>query len=331
MNVAIEDMPIPALWVTREHRIAAHSPSAEVLLGTGGRSLSNIAVHAVIPELTPEVLARALSGPVRLQSLGGAPRAVEIVASAGQGSGFVVILNAVDDRQRLEQLLRRTQRLDAAGRLAAGLIHDVKNVLTAVLGFSEVMTADLAPSDPSRGDAEEIHHAALRASILTDQLLGLVRGDRSVPAIVDLNDVLRDMGRLLRLAVGAKVMVELRLEASPLRVHVVPGAIDQLLLNLAINARDAMPEGGVLIVESLLRAGAAVLRITDTGTGMSRSTRERIFEPFFTTKPPGAGTGLGLTIVRSIVEEASGQLTVESRPGEGSIFEVAVPLVTAGP
>jgi signal transduction histidine kinase/CheY-like chemotaxis protein len=244
-------------------------------------------------------------------------------------------------REREEQL-RQSQKMDAIGRLAGGVAHDFNNLLTAILGYSQLIHAKLRPEDPLRHDTEEIEKAAFRAASLTRQLLAFSRQQVLQPRVMDLNAIIVDMGKMLRRLTPASIDF---VTATPSRIGSVladPGQIEQVILNLVVNARDAMPDGGKLTLETIeleidaayvrgredLRPGHyVVLAVSDSGCGMDAETRSRVFEPFFTTKALGQGTGLGLSTVHGIVKQSGGHVEAYSEPGRGSVFKVYLPRV----
>ncbi|HEX2163812.1 MAG TPA: ATP-binding protein, partial [Thermoanaerobaculia bacterium] len=244
---------------------------------------------------------------------------------------------------KTESQLRHTQKMEAVARLAGGVAHDMNNILTAIQGYAALLEEDLEPEDPRRGDAQEIRRASERAEAITRQLLTLSRHSMAKPRPIDLGPLIDDFLPMLRRLVGDQVVVSTHLRTTA-PVVADPGQIEQVLMNLAVNARDAMPDGGRLIVETqeievdeeggrmrgLSPGRYAVVMVTDTGTGIDAETRERIFEPFFTTKEEGKGTGLGLSIVHGIVAQAGGSVRLYSEPGHGSTFRVHLPAAAQG-
>ena len=263
---------------------------------------------------------------------------------AGRIAHFVAIKRDITERIRLENSLHGARRMEALGQLAGGVAHDFNNLLGVIRGYGELLVGQLADVDPRREKLDQILEASDRAAKLTRQLLAFGRQQVLAPQVVNLNAVVAETEKLLRRLVGENVEVIVSPGANLGRVRVDPGQIDQVLLNLAVNARDAMPDGGRLTIETGnvevgeaeacthegARAGSFVrLRVSDTGIGMDERTRSRIFEPFFTTKEVGSGTGLGLATVYGIVKQSGGYVWVESAPGKGSCFEIHLPRVEA--
>jgi PAS domain S-box-containing protein len=249
--------------------------------------------------------------------------------------------------RQTEDQLRQSQKMEAVGRLAGGVAHDFNNLLTVIRGYSELLLARLASTDPIRKDMEEVKKAADRASGLTRQLLAFSRRQFVAPKVFEMNALVTNMDGMLRRLLGEDI-IELCLELKPHvgSIRADPGQIEQVIMNLAVNARDAMPTGGRLTIETetvtLARGGVrevpgldpgAYVRLTvrDTGHGMDEEIQSHLFEPFFTTKAKGKGTGLGLSTVYGIVKQSGGSITVESRPGKGTTFKIYFPLVEEGP
>ena len=244
----------------------------------------------------------------------------------------------VTERRRLETELAHAQKVEALGRLAGGVAHDFNNLLTAIIGYQQMLLDGLPEGSPARQPAEEIGRAADRAARMTKDLLAFARKQVLRPRLVDLNRIVASLEGLLHQACGEQVELRLALADDPWKVKADPTQIEQVLLNLALNARDAMPDGGTLTIETrnVLRGAAlpglppagaegAALLVRDTGVGVPAEVKKRIFEPFFTTKPAGKGTGLGLAMVDGIVQQSGGLIGLDSEPGRGSVFSVYLP------
>lgn len=251
-------------------------------------------------------------------------------------AGVGCIVQDVTEQYQTEQQLRQAQKLEAVGRLAGGIAHNFNNVLTVIQSYAEVLSFEMEERGEGREEVDAIRAAADRAAGLARQLLAFARRDVIIPRDVNVRDVILGMHLILRRLVPANVELALDLGDEPLIVRIDAGQLEQVVMNLAINAVDAMPEGGRLEIRSRVGPAAedgrptAVVEVVDTGTGMEPSTLERLFEPFFTTKPAGRGTGLGLATSYAIVSEAGGQIEVSSTPGEGSTFRVTLPQVSGG-
>jgi two-component system cell cycle sensor histidine kinase/response regulator CckA len=279
---------------------------------------------------------------------GGAERLVEWRSSvmrddAGQVIGTFSSGTDVTERRALEGQYHQAQKMDAVGRLAAGVAHDFNNLVTAILGYCHFILTDLEPDDPHREDVAEINRAGERAAALTRQLLTFSRKQIVEPTSVDMNAVATGLRAMLERLIGEDVQIVLDLEPTLGRVSADVGQMEQVLVNLAVNARDAMPEGGRILIETdnveldadyvgrhySVQPGSYVsITVTDTGAGMTPEVQARIFEPFFTTKEAGKGTGLGLATVHGIVSAAGGSVAVYSELGKGTTFTVYLPRET---
>ena len=253
------------------------------------------------------------------------------------------VLHDITDQKRLEDQLRQAQKMEAVGRLAGGVAHDFNNLLMVIQGHTSLLTEKLAEGGSERRSVEQIQKSAERAAGLTRQLLAFSRMQVMQPRVLDLNGVVADMGKMLRRVIGEHIELILRYDCNLGRVKADPGQIEQVLMNLVVNARDAMPGGGKLVVEtcnlmldepaarrmsSSVQAGSyVVLSVSDTGIGMDPETQSHIFEPFFTTKEQGKGTGLGLATVYGITQQSGGHITVYSQPGQGATFRLYLPRV----
>jgi PAS domain S-box-containing protein len=254
----------------------------------------------------------------------------------------LVLANDVTEKKELESQLRQSQKLEGVGQLAGGIAHDFNNLLTVILGRSQMLQKKLEKASPLQRDVNLIHQTAERAASLTRQLLAFSRKQLLHPKVLDLNTVVADMDKMLQRLIGEHIEFATVLHPGLGRVKVDPGQMEQVIMNLAVNARDAMPQGGKLMIETgnaaldeaytrqhmRVQPGRYVmLAVTDAGCGMDSETQTRIFEPFFTTKEPGKGTGLGLSTVYGIVKQSGGNVWVYSEVGRGSTFKIYLPRV----
>ena len=262
-----------------------------------------------------------------------------ILDSDGRFAGSFGMFTDITDRRRLEEQLRQSQKMEAVGRLAGGVAHDFNNLLTVILGYSDVLLQGLEPG-PLLEATQEVRRAGERAAALTRQLLAFSRKQTLVPEVLDLGDVVRGLSTMVERLIGEDVKVSVVVSPGLGRVKADRGQLEQVVMNLAVNARDAMPNGGSLLFElenvdlddaytathAEIEPGPYVLlAISDTGTGMDAETQKRVFEPFFTTKEAGKGTGLGLSTVYGIVNQSDGAIDVYSEPGQGTTFKVYLP------
>ena len=270
-------------------------------------------------------------------------RTFPVRAPNGRVSRVVGLIEDITAVRETEQQLRQAQKMEAIGQLAGGIAHDFNNLLVVMGGYSELIAMDLASNHPAQQDLDQIKAAVDSAASLTRQLLAFSRKQILQPQILDVNRVLRRVEILLRRVIAENITLEMNLKAPLPRVNADPTQIEQVIINLAVNARDAMPTGGRLTIETAeieldetyvkSHRGAAVGRhvmiaVTDTGVGIDEATQRRLFDPFFTTKPPGRGTGLGLATVYGVVKQSHGSVWVYSELGRGSTFKVFLPAMT---
>ena len=265
---------------------------------------------------------------------------------SGEFQGLLCAGEDFTERKQMEEELRQVQKMESVGRLAGGVAHDFNNVLTAITGYAGFVLRALDTSDPKRDDVKEILAAADRAAALTRQLLAFSRKQVINPEVFDLNGAVESTVKMLKRLIGEHILLETCLAAEPCLIKADSGQLGQVLLNLAVNARDAMPKGGKLTVSTQrvaraeeyykgkpggLRGPLAVLTVQDTGVGMTDEVRAHVFEPFFTTKEKGKGTGLGLATVYGIVKQSGAELELESAPGKGTTFRVIFQLSSGTP
>ena len=303
---------------------------AKVLLGGASDCLALSGIEA---SPLSRALARALAA--RMISRDG----------LGTGLGVDVIVDDVTERRQLEQQLRHAQKMEAVGRLAGGIAHDFNNVLTAMLGHLEMLGDQFAQNDPRHAELNEIRRVAERASTLTRQLLNFSRRKTAQPEVIDVDTVIARVQRMLGRLIGEDIELAVRLGAEAGSALTDAGQLEQVVMNLAVNGRDAMPSGGRLTIETAsleleeeaaaqhgVSAGPIVrVSVSDNGSGIPPDVMAHLFEPFFTTKDPGKGTGLGLAIVHGIVRQCGGFVTVESEIGRGTVFHVHLPRLEAMP
>jgi two-component system, cell cycle sensor histidine kinase and response regulator CckA len=265
-----------------------------------------------------------------------------VVNREGNVVSFEVMAENVTERRALEEQLRHAQKMEAIGRLAGGVAHDFNNLLMVIIGYTELLRENLPKDGDQRGYADAVWNAGKKATLLTSQLLAFSRKQVISPRVLDLNAVLQEVDRMLPRLIGEDVQLSIVQGANLATVKADPGQMEQVIMNLCVNARDAMPRGGKLRIETdtvsidsdtARRIGASspgtfvMLSVTDNGAGMDAQTQSRIFEPFFTTKEKGKGTGLGLATVYGIVKQSGGYITVESELGRGSRFDVYLPAI----
>ncbi len=268
----------------------------------------------------------------------GVEREIQGHKSAIQEKGqtlILAVLNDVSERKELEAALRQSQKMEAFGQLAGGIAHDFNNLLMVINGYAEMARSSLDEALPATGFVREILSAGERAANLTSQILAFSRKQQLQPRVVSLNDVVKGVTKMLQRIIGERILIKTELAEDLWAVMVDPGQMDQVLLNLAVNARDAMPEGGALTIKTFNQrpknsADSVVLSVADTGCGIPEAVKLRIFEPFFTTKERGKGTGLGLATVHGIVKQHGGDIQVESEINRGTTFFILLPRTGAG-
>jgi hypothetical protein len=261
---------------------------------------------------------------------------------AQEGLFAIAFVSDISQRKQLEEQLAHAQKMEAVGRLAGGVAHDFNNMLTVISGYNRMILDDLSPLDPLRANAEEILKAADRAAALTNQLLAFSRRQIMHPCVLNVNAVIVNTEKMLRHVIGEDIHLMLNLARDAGNIRADPGHIEQAVVNLAVNARDAMPLGGQLAIETanvrldetyarthsgVQPGGFVMIAVSDSGHGMDAETRRRIFEPFFTTKESGKGTGLGLATVYGMVKQCGGDIWVYSEPGQGATFKLYFPRV----
>jgi PAS domain S-box-containing protein len=341
--------------------IREFNPAAEQMFGYARLDILGRSVELLLP---PDDRAQQVKALNEYMTAGGGPlagRQVELTGLRADGTDFPIELTVarlgtdnramltgfvrdITERRALEEQLRQSQKLEAIGRLAGGVAHDFNNILMSIMGAADLLLMQLGPQDPARDEADEIKQSVVRGAGLTRQLLAFSRRQAVRPRTFALGDIVRGMDTMLRRLIGPEIDFEIICAPEPLMVVADSGQTEQVVLNLVVNARDAMPQGGrvtvrveevdvdeaaaVAIVEG--KAGRyARLSVADTGTGIDEQTRAKLFEPFFTTKEQGKGTGLGLSIVYGIVKQAGGYITVASEPGKGATFFIFFPIVAA--
>ena len=352
----VMDAPVGIGSSRRDGRVRTVNPALVAMLGYANAAelLTKDAVDVYeAPEERVALLARLASGePVttetRWRRKDGGVITVRLsgheVRDAGAADEHIsFIVEDVTQTRLLQEQVRQAQKMDAVGLLAGGVAHDFNNMLTVILGAASLLLDELPDGNPAREEAEMIRDVGLRASELTGQLLAFGRKQALAPRVLDLNAVVRETGKLVRPMLGEGISLELELAPDLPAIHADRGQLEQVVVSLAVNARDAMAEGGTLRIETstvsrrdvpedaALPAAAvdhARLRMSDTGAGMDAATLGRVFEPFFTTKPRGKGTGLGLATVHGIVHQSGGRICVRSEPGRGATFDVYLPSTT---
>jgi PAS domain S-box-containing protein len=344
--------------IDRTGRVVLANPRTEEMFGYSRAELLDNTIDLLLPEAKraahsrerAEFFARPHVRPMGIgmelagRRKDGTEFPVEVSLSyveIAEGVFGIAFVSDISQRKALEEQLQHSQKMEAVGRLAGGVAHDFNNMLTVISGYSRMLLEELSPLDPMRAYVEETLTAADRAAELTNQLLAFSRRQIAQPRVVDVNETIRHSEKMLRRLIGEDIELAFKLTADG-NIKVDPGHLEQALVNLAVNARDAMLLGGCLTVESSnvkldenyarshvgVQPGEFVMiAVSDTGTGMDAETRQHIFEPFFTTKEKGKGTGLGLATVYGIVKQAGGDIWVYSELGQGSTFKLYFPRV----
>jgi len=346
LSAILEAAPFAVMSVDLEGLVRYFNPAAERLLGYTteealGRPVTE--VTRVSADEYAELRTRLIQGEIvrieptrRATRDGGTIDERTVIAPlrgpGGEVVGALSITEDVTDRVRLEAELRQSQKMETLGQLSGAIAHDFNNLLQAIHGYAELAAVSGAGDDELRTNLDEIQKAADRAAELTRQLLAFSQPGVAGARVVDVNDTVEQCTPLIRRLVGPTIELQTILDPNAGRTFIDPGQLQQAILNLAVNGRDAMPGGGSLTIETACvdgDHGRVRLLVRDTGGGVASEIRDRIFEPFFTTKPPGKGTGLGLTIVKSIVGSAGGEVSVESGPLGGACFCLVLPAVQA--
>ncbi len=350
--------------VDAEGKRLYNSPSYQTVLGYSQEDLLHT---SAMDQVHPDDRARIIEGSqeakrtgvssrveYRMKHKDGTYRTMESTSSSvqnekGEIEGLVLVNRDITERKQAEEALRQkeeqfrqVQKMEAVGRLSGGIAHDFNNLLCVIIGYADQLETDPLDSDKLRENAEQIRKAGQRAATLTRQLLAFSRQQVLQPRVLDLNAVVADMGKMVHRLIGEDIELTMALDPAIHRVKADPSQIEQVIMNLVVNARDAMPEGGKLSIATAnlemsheeaekmayVQPGAYVqLTVTDTGSGMDESTVARIFEPFFTTKEKGKGTGLGLSTVYGIVKQSCGYVWVSSQPEKGTSFQILLPQV----
>ena len=342
-----------------------NSPSYEKILGYTAEDLAGSSgLDQVHPDDREKVIAANNDAKedgtgcrleYRMRHKNGSWRVLESTASVvrndrGEIERLVIVNRDITERKQAEEelkesehQLRQAQKMEAVGRLSGGIAHDFNNLLSVIIGYADELDPSRNDTEKLRKNAEQIKKAGLRAASLTRQLLAFSRQQVLQPKILELNGAVADLAKMLKRLIGADIELTLSLDPAAGRVKADPSQLDQVIVNLVVNARDAMPEGGKLIIETTnvelgerqaarmhyVQPGSYVqLTVTDTGTGMDAETLAHIFEPFFTTKEKGKGTGLGLSTVYGIVKQSGGYIWVDSEPGKGTSFKIFLPRET---
>ncbi len=356
LQALIEASPLATVVLDLEGRVLLWNPAAAYIFGwTAEEVIGKKLPH--VPEAELPAMQEVLAGVARGNVIGGMhlrrkrkdghPLQIELFAAPqrdhdGRVVGLIEQMADVTARQHMEEALLQAQKMESIGRLAGGIAHDFNNMLTAVSGFAQLLLMDLDEDSPQHASAEAIRTAADQAAALTQQLLAFSRRQMLRPVVLDPDEVVASMEPMLRRLIGENIDLKFDLRAAPGRLRADPVQVEQIILNLVLNSRDAMPDGGHLAIETAEAAfddsyvsehfavspgRYVMIAVSDTGIGMDRETRAHIFEPFFTTKAAGKGTGLGLATTYGIVRQSGGHIWLYSEPGEGTTFKTYFPLI----
>ncbi len=337
------------MWVLdpATQRFLESNLAASNLYGYSSQEFQLLTLADIDAEVSAPSLSSQKNQPAarRHRTKGGRVIDVEVAAYDIDYEGrpaLLAVLMDISGRRELEEQLRQAQKMEAVGMLAGGVAHDFNNLLTIITGYSQLILNNLKENDPNRHSAEQIMKAGERAAALTKQLLAFSRRQVLQLRVLDLNRLVTSLGAMLQRLIGEDIDLRLSLKPDLGRVSADPGQLEQVIMNLVVNARDAMPKGGILTLETAnmeLDAGYALrhiavkpgsyvmMAVSDNGTGMDTATKARLFEPFFTTKGSGKGTGLGLSTVFGIVKQSGGSVDVYSEPGKGTSVKVYLPRI----
>lgn len=334
LDARIEVIGDGFLLVDRSLRIADLNRAAEAIIRRDRASAAGERVERLLPDW-PATIGGEVRQDLTLSAPDGARtydmRITPILAGGDRLTGYVVLLRDVTEHRRLEDDLRQAQKMESVGKLAGGIAHDFNNLLTAIIGYAALAEAEQTPGTPMHEWIEQIRRSGEQAATLTSQLLAFGRRQVLRPTDLDLNAVVDDIQKMLRRLIGERIELVADLAPDLARVRADRSQLEQVIVNLVVNARDAMPRGGRVTIRTLnVSPGTyAALKVEDTGEGIAPAVLERIFEPFFTTKPIGRGTGLGLATVYGIVKQSGGDIQVRSTPARGTEFTVFLPAATS--
>jgi two-component system cell cycle sensor histidine kinase/response regulator CckA len=353
----VVESSLQGIVIFQNQRIVFVNPAMCQIMGYSAAELTSFSAEQILATVHPEDRAAAIERSrargqgqlvsphyeYRIVRRDGSVRCIETFTRPmvyENEAGSLSISLDITERKQLEEQLRQAQKLEAIGRLAGGIAHDFNNILTVIKGYTGLLLQDLDAHNPLTADIGQIEKSAERAAALTRQLLAFSRKQVLQPVVLDFNAIVSNMDKMLQRLIGEDIILTTLLDPALGQIKADPGQIEQVLLNLAANARDAMPQGGKLTIETKniylnkryarqhldVKAGPYImLAMSDTGSGMDEETRSHMFEPFFTTKEQGKGTGLGLATVHGIVIQSGGHIGVSSEPGQGTTFKVYLP------